>query len=359
MARIQSVFGNYAPQMQAIIDSSLDRFAPTWYQNYFIWGPTQSTLTFKSVIGASRIEAAASIVDRSSRAPLRSRASLNTYQGEIPAIKEKFAMREDDYRDFLAVQALSVDDATKKQQLLDYLFKDIAVAGSAAHKRLDIMVLQAVSTGKISLTVDNNPDGIVLANDIDLLMPSDNKKQAAVKWATSASATPITDITTVVLAARNMGRSFSKILMSPTAFLAMSKTKEVIDSLVSFNQLQRGAAVATLSKVNEYLTANLLPVIEIVDQVVGIEKDGKINTIRPFSDANVSFVPAGTLGTIKNAYCIEQLSPVEKVSYATYNHALLSKWQDNDPWGEFTAVELNAFPALDTIDNIFILNIDF
>jgi hypothetical protein len=53
------------------------------------------------------------------------------------------------------------------------------------------------------------------------------------------------------------------------------------------------------------------------------------------------------------------LSPVEKVSYATYNHALLSKWQDNDPWGEFTAVELNAFPALDTIDNIFILNIDF
>lgn len=359
MAKIQSVFGAYATQLQVVVDSSLSRFAPTWYQKYFGWAPTQNTLNFTSVVGASRIEAAASVVNRSSPSPLRSRPDLALYQGNIEAIKEKFVMREDDYRNYLAIQSMNVDDAIKKNQTLELMFGDLLKAGNSAHKRLDIYALQAVSTGKISLNIDNNPDGIVLKNDLDLLMPSGNKKQAAVKWATSATATPLTDITNVVLDAKSKGRGFAKILMSYTAFLAMAKAKEVIDSLVSFNQLQKGAAIATLDKVNEYLTANLLPVIEIVDEVIGVEKDGVISPIRPFSDANISFIPSGQLGMIKNALCIEQMMPVEKVNYATYNHALLSKYSENDPWAEFTSVELNAFPALEAIDNIFLLTIDF
>ena len=301
MSKIQSVFGVYSQNLQAVIDNSLDRFSPNFYPRYFDWAPMQQTLNFTSVIGASRIEAAASIVNRSSSAPLRSRDKLSKYQGEIPAIKEKFAMKETDYRDFLALQALSVDDATKKKQLLDMLFDDVKKAGSSAHKRLDVMCLQAMSTGKISLTVDNNPDGIVLKDDIDLLMPEGNKSIVSVKWAVSATATPITDITTVVNNARAKGRKFSKIMMSMTSWLHFSKCAEVVNSLVSFNQLQKGASVATITKVNEYLTANLLPVIEIVDEVIGIEKDGVIGSIRPWSDANVSFVPDGMIGTIKNA----------------------------------------------------------
>ncbi|MEI6752354.1 MAG: major capsid protein [Paludibacter sp.] len=362
MSKIQSIFGVYSQNLQGVIDLANDRFAPTWYQKYFDWSPAQQTLNFTSVIGASRIEAAASIVDRSSGAPLRSRAQLAKYQGEIPAIKEKFSMRESDYRDFLALQALSLDDATKKQQLLDFLFQDVQKAGNSAHKRLDIMVLQAVSTGKISLTAAINPDGIVLKNDIDLLMPSGNKSDitgtANRKWRNPTTATPITDITTVVNDARSKGRNFSKILLSMTQWLQFAKCTETINSLVSFNQLQKGAGIATLSAVNTYLQANLLPVIEIVDEVVGIEKDGVIGTIRPWKDGNVSFVPSGVLGSIKNAVCMEQMQPVQHVNYATFNRALISKWQENDPWAEFTAVELNAFPAFEAIDNVFILTVD-
>lgn len=357
--KIASIFGAYAIQLQAIIDMNLDLFKPTWHQKFFDWAPTQSTLNFTSVIGRSRIEAAASVVNRNSSSPLRTRASLDKYQGEIPAIKEKFAMSEDDFRDFLAIQALSVSDEAKKKQLLDLLFNDVKNAASAPHKRIDIMCLEALSTGQISLTVTNNPDGIILNNPMDLLMPAGNKSQAAVKWATSATAKPITDITTVVKDGRTKGRSFAKILMSPSVFLLFATTTEVINSLVSFNMLQKGAAVATLSKVNDYMTANLLPVIELVDEVIGVEKDGVIGSIRIWSELNVSFVPSGPLGVIKNAYAIEQLRPVEKVNYATYDHALVSKWSENDPWAEFTGVELNAFPAVEAIDSIFLLTIDF
>ena len=362
MSKIQSIFGDYAKNLQAVIDAAESRFAPTWYQKYFPFAPVQQTLTFTSVIGASRIEAAASVVNRSSEAPLRARAELSKYQGEIPAIKEKFAMRESDYRDYLALQALSIDEQTKKRQLLDLLFGDVEKAGNSVHKRMDIMALQAVSTGKISLTVDNNPDGVILKSDLDLLMPSGNKSDitgtANRKWRNPTTATPLTDIATVVSNARSKGRAFTKILMSMNQWLQLSKCKEVVDSLVSFNTLQQGAGIVTLERVNTYLQANLLPVIEIVDEVIGIEKDGKINPLRPWKEGNISFIPSGSLGVIKNALCMEQMQPVQHVNYATFNRALISKWQENDPWAEFTGVELNAFPAFEAIDNVFILTVD-
>lgn len=362
MARIQSIFGVYSENLQVVIDKAKDRFAPTWYQKYFSFAPTQQNLTFTSVIGASRIEAAASIVNRSSEAPLRSRGQLAKYQGEIPAIKQKFAMREEDYREFLTLQSLNVSNEVKKSQLLDMLFNPVQKAGSAAHKRLDVMALEAVSTGKISLTVDTNPDGIILKDPLDLLMPDANKTSVTGtsnrKWSVAATATPIADITKVVNDAADKGLYFSKILMSRKQWLNMIKTTEVNNSLVSFNQLQKGAGVATLDKVNEYLEANRLPVIEIVEEVVGIEKDGIITALKPFNQYNVSFIPAGNLGEIRNALCIEEMQPVDGVSYGSYNRALISKWQENDPWAEFTAVELNAFPALEAIDNIHILTVD-
>lgn len=355
--KIQSIFGQYAQNLQAVVDNTQSRFEPIWYEKYFDFAPTQSTLNFTSVIGASRIEAAASIVSRSSEAPLRSRAQLSTYQGDIPAIKEKFAMREEDYRDFLALQAMSTDNNTKKTQLLDFLFGDVKKAGNSVHKRLDIMALEAISTGKISLNVENNPDGLVLKNALDLLMPAGNKSEATIKWNNVATSTPLTNITNVINDARSKGRSFLKILMGVSTFMLISKSKETLDSLVSYNQLAKGASIATLDKINEYLTANLLPVIELVDEVVGIEKDGVIGTIRPFSENHISFIPAGKIGVIKNALALEQMQPVSTVNYATYKKALISKWQENDPWAEFTGVELNAFPSLDAIDNIFIMKV--
>ena len=99
----------------------------------------------------------------------------------------------------------------------------------------------------------------------------------------------------------------------------------------------------------------MLPIIEIVDQSIGIEKDGIIGTIQPFETKNVVFVPKGKLGTIKNALSLEQMQPIKHIDYASYNNALISKWQENDPWSEFTGVELNAFPSFESIDNVYIL----
>lgn len=359
MSKIKSIFGPYADQLQVMIDRSQERFAPTWYQRYFGWAPPQASLTYVSVIGRSRIEAAASIVARDSATPQRSRAGLEKLTGEIPAIKEMIKMTESDYRDFMTLQQLNVvDDQTKKRQLLDFMFNDVKIVGDSAFKRLDIMVLQGVSTGKISVTVDNNPDGLVLTESIDLFMPDDNKRNASINWATSASAKPLDDIEAVVEAASAKGYSFEKMLMSRALWIKFKACTSVINALSGFYNISKSSATvsATLDKVNEYLQANQLPVIELVDENIGVEKDGKISTIKPFDQDNVSFIPKGNLGVIRNAIAIESMKPVSTVSYANLNRALISKWSENEPFGEWTKVELNAFPAFEAIDGMYILD---
>jgi hypothetical protein len=352
---IKSIFGQYATKMQMVIDNSLDKFAPTWFQNYFDFDVPQATLDYVSVIGASRVEAAASVVDRESAAPFRSRPDLSKLSGEIPAIKEARKMKESDYRNFLTLQALPVSEQTKKQQLLDFLFNDIKTVGNGAMKRVDMMALQAISTGKIKISSTTNPDGLILS-DLDLLLPSGNTSNSATSW-DNAAATPLTvDIPAVVAYGRGIGVSFAKMLMTPTQFINFQKITEVKSLLSNFLGFkQSGNVLATLDNINVFLQANRFPVIELVDESIGVEKDGVITASNPFETNNVTFVPAGKLGTIKNAIAIEELRPVEHVTYAKFQNALISKYAQNNPFGEFTVVELNACPAFEAINQIYIL----
>ncbi len=100
-----------------------------------------------------------------------------------------------------------------------------------------------------------------------------------------------------------------------------------------------------------------MPIIEIVEETIGIEKNGVITNYKPFAQDVAVFIPAGGLGVIHNAYAIEQLRPVSGISYGTYNRALISKWSQAHPFGEFTQVELNAFPGLEVADLIHILTV--
>lgn len=356
--KIQSIFGPYADKMQVVIDKKADAFASTWFQKYFDWGVTSLSLQFTTAIGRSRIEAAASIVDREASAPLRGRNQLEKLSGEVPAIKEKFKLSETDYRNFMTLQAMNVSDATKKAQLLDLMFGDVKKAGEAPLKRLDIMCLQAISTGYVKINADTNPDGIALG-DIPLLMPESNFVKVTEKWSVPATATPITDIQTEVKRREDKGISTEKMLMTRNTFWKFQKCTEVVQSLNGFFHLPSNAKViGTIEQINEYLASNLLPMIEIVNEVKGIEKDGIITAYRPFNDTSVSFLPAGKLGIIHNAYAIEQLKPVSNVNYATYEKVLISKWQQNDPFAEFTGCELSAFPGVEQIDSISIMDIE-
>src|SRR5687768_4694976 len=113
MAILKSIFGDLADSIQIVIDARNDRFDPLWFPDYFPVASPQMTLTYTTAIGASRIEAVASVVERDAKTPLRSRPDLSKYSGEVAPIKEMFNMKESDLREFHIMKNMPLPDAEK------------------------------------------------------------------------------------------------------------------------------------------------------------------------------------------------------------------------------------------------------
>lgn len=347
--------------LQTFLDSRLDKFNQAWYKNYFSFSAPQLSLSYTAVLGESVITTAASVVSRDAETPLRARQAIAKLSGEIPAIKVMRKLNESHVRDYMALQELSnISDKAKADQVWKLIWDDSKYVADSVDKRIDVMCAQALSTGKINIDSDTNPDGIVLPA-IDLLHPDENKTNASVDWATSSTSKPIEDISAVVDKAAGTGLMFEKIIMDAKAYALFAKSAQVKDSVSAFFGITKSAsssatAPITLDRINEYMMASRLPVIEVVNIKVAIEKNGVSSVMNPWEEANVAFVPAGNLGEIKNAVAVEETRPVEKVVYAKKENTLISKWSNNEPFGEWTKAELNAFPALTAINQIHLLS---
>lgn len=359
---IPSFFGEFAsaPLLQTMIDDSLETLqAKSWWRTMLDEDLPQWSLSFEQVIGRSRIEAAASIVDIDSPAPLRSNNRLEKYFGAIPTMKEKFVMKQSELRDLLALsQSQLLSGNANVQALIKKLYDHVSMAAVAGDRRVDILLIQAISTLTMDVSVTNNPDGAALGT-IDLLPQAYQKQGVPVVW-TDPAAKPIDDIENYIdYIATYMGRGFGTIMMSKPQWLAFKRNAQVIDRLKSFYNIGKsnGTYAATIQNVNEMLTETLLPTIQVLNVVSGVEKDGDITPFRFFNNNNLAFLPAGKIGTLKQAIPMERSNPIEGKQYANFGPTLVSKWAEDDPYREFTSMEMNACPAVE-VDSIFLLKTD-
>lgn len=356
---VPSYFSNLAASqnLQFLLDT-----AQLNLENQSIWrgwldvGVPQMSLNFDAAIGRERIAAAASIVDSDAPAPLRSRPKLELYKGKIPAIKEKFRMNQDDMRALEVLRALPLAGGNN-DALVRFLNSDLQMAAVSGDKRIDLMLLQAISTLHIDVNLTNNPDGVVFG-DIDLLADATTQLQGVpIVWTSASTATPITDIDNFIQKNWNArGRQFGRILMSYELWLVFKATTQVQDQLKSFYNIGKsnGTYAPTLASVNEMFAANGWPTVEIVNHVTNVEVDGVPTYIKPFNSSNVAFVPAGKVGTLVNAISMERIHPVASKTYANFGPTLVSKWAESDPLVEFTGMEMNAFPSIN-VDNVYVL----
>lgn len=335
--------GNFAK----FIESRQDRLQQSIYREYMPFDTPQLSLTYTSVLGKNEAAAVASVVSRDAETPLRTRDVLSALQGDIPAIKVMRKLDETSYREYMALSSMNVSDTIKRDQVLNLIWNDTAYVVDSVEKRLEVFFAQGLSTGKITIDANTNPDGIVLP-EINLLQPAENVVEAAAKW-DGASAKPLGDIQKVVALAQAKGIVFNEILMSTEAFQNFIKAEEVA-SIFS------GIAIISNARVNEFMAENSLPTIRVVNFSTQVQKDGKNTIYNPWEKSAVVFLPEGDLGTIKNAIAVEQMKPVTGIEYAEADRTLVSKWSKNEPFGEWTKAELNAFPSFEAMDSIYRIN---
>jgi hypothetical protein len=351
---VESIFGNLAlkKNIQGIIDGQLPLlFAKSKWRQYLDWGLPQTELTFDTIIGRSRIQAAASLVDPDAPAPLRSKGKLEALSGKIPTMKEAFKMTQSDYRKLKSLQNMPISEESIKDALMKVIDDDVVNAGLSTDYRIDVMFYQGVSNFSVDTGIINNPDGANMGV-IDLLAAPYQKRGVPKVW-TDPTADILKDIEDTVFFAGRKGRKFKEIWIDLSKWYTVKNNPTVIAKISSFYRQTVDLAI-TEEKINEYMRENKLPPFVIIDEARNVEVDGKENIINPFEANNVAFIPDGKLGIVHNAIAIEEWEEIDGVNYAKYDRALISKWRENNPWTEFTGVELNAFPALEKIDGIYL-----
>jgi len=343
---------------QLVMDNAVARFEPPIWNKY-LTEKFSLSLDWRGILAVMENSPAASVIDFSSGKPIATRPSVSKINGELAAFGNKYQLSKREVRDLLELQdnvgKMGIDLTT----LIDHLIPDVRRATVGPHKAIDRLLLEAMSTGKMTMTAANNPKGVVWNSALDWGIKT---SFASVIWSAANAATmkPLANIKKEVKAGIAKGLRYSGIKMSSATFDIMVGSAEFQGafktSLGNFTEVSN--AFIAPETVTQLFRGIGLPAIELIDYPVQVEgKDGVYTTILPFADNRVTFVVDDNLGELLYSYANEQRRPVAGKSYATALNVLVSKFSDNDG-NEFTEGEFNAFPVINAANSMSILKTD-
>lgn len=343
--------------MEAFMDKQREDFLNRLYWMRYFPLKYTNQLTWESLSGSGGNPVMADVIEYNASAPLKSRKIITKKTGDIPKMALKRKMDEKDYNDYNTLSVFANEG--NRSALLDLVFNDVEFCYTGIQARTEYLAMQALSYGAIVLDSSNN-NGIITETNADFGIPSGNKSGVAVIWATSATATPIQDITTKQELARTNGHTIKYILMDRATLVLMLATTEVRDKYAVFQQVTSSRKTApTFDDLNRMLEGYLLPTIQLIDSSVRFETEAHVqSSLSPWKSGYVTLISEQVVGDLMHGPIAEEtaISVQKKAIMVKRDHALISKWSDLEPFGEFTKGIANAFPRFRNVDGIYMMN---
>ena len=345
--------------LEAYVNRARDAFFKRMFWTMFFPLKYTTQLTWESLAGSSGSPVMADVIEYNASSPLKSRRIVSKANGDIPKIGIKRKMDEKDYNDYMTLKALAND--TNRSAILDIVFNDVDFVYEGVLARTEFLCMQALSYGGLSLDANNN-NGVITETDVDFGIPSGNKTAVGTVWNTAASATPITDIRTVVTSAEDNGHNVSYIVMDKSTLNYALATTEVKDTFAAFQRISTSRKnLVSLEDLNTMMEAMLLPRVMVVDSKVRFENaEHTLSNVAPWKTGYVSFIPDMKIGKVLHGPIAEESaeSIAKKATLIKRDHVLISKWSDLEPFGEFTKGQANAFPVFNDVDSVYILKVN-
>ena len=364
---LSSIFGELTKNVQARFDaaSKLNKeiFDKVIYRNYLDWDTPTVGLDFEELVGKYNITVAAATIGEHSKEPIIGSEGLETLKERVVnhAITRPMSMQ--DYRKILQLlDSKAIDDATKKQQLINLMWGDVQWVVNGIEAKEDMIFLGGLSNcGVFTFDADNNPEGGV-RGEIDYHQPTSNIAQSTTKWTEGNIETVdcMEDIQSVLDIAEDR-TNLGKILLAPSRVSYMCRSKKMKQMIWGTD---KSAKLVQLKDINEYMESNGYPTFEKIKRQVRVHAGGnQFKTITPWNANNIVFVPAGKLGVVKNAYSDNELNPESDVAYSNYGRIRVSQWHVGETKGaekgEFTKAESLSLPVITEMDNIYTLKTDY
>lgn len=298
---------------------------------------------------------AADVVAMDSPLPLKKRDSISKADGDIPKLGMKLALNERTMTDLnILVNSPQIQEST----ILQKLFQDTAKAITGIYEILELMFLQALSSG-VTLIADTANVGLGIR--VDFGYKDANKFGVSVLWSAGETGTPISDFNRVKKIADANGDVITTVMMDDYAFNNMVLSTELKQAFAG----SLGIAVVTgsviptpnLEQTNKFLLGKYGWTIKLVNRTVRTERNGVKTNVTPWQQGAVIFLTTEEVGTLTWGTLAEMVHQNKAVTYEVADQFILvSKYHKVDPLKEFTSSQALALPVINNVDEIYMLD---
>lgn len=330
---------------------------PTYFPNFFGSVGVES-LTWQTLIGEKGVPVMGDVISWDSSAPEKKRDTITKMSGDINKIALKRGMTEADWNKYHYLMVMANGDVNKKE-LLDIVFKDLDFVYNGVRARVEYNSMQIFSTAALSLAKTNN-NGLITETAVDFGVPSGNKFGVTVDWSTAATATPLQDLEDLNEVAFNSGVTLKHFVMRRSDFLDLRNAAETTTKIKAWVNT-KGNLLITKDTINQYMVANELPTIVVINPSVRFENEDNTRTIiNPWERYRVVGVPELMVGDIQHVNPAAEGSTelAKKATMVKKDFVLTSKWGTLDPFKEWTMAEANAMPVLNDPSAMYYLRVD-
>lgn len=311
--------------------------------------------TFKTYLGTVTGVTAGSVIDRNSNKPLRERKSLGSGFGEVAYLGDRYQM-DNDRLDMLQElvnkfnQARPADQNAALNDIINYIVDDYRQVLLAPHKRMDLVDGDLRSTGKASVKVDDNPDGIEML-DINLpvnkVTPGTGDKAHFVKY-----------LMDLVVSLRTKFGNFASMEMSRKTFInaivGSSDFGEFYKQSFAQREVQISSGLMSSQMATTIFQGLGLPPIVINEDMVELA-DGTMKPV--FADNRISLFTTAKQGKMRWHTPYEITDPVPGKTYTRSEGGMYISNVRTDE-GRFMEYGCEWIPEYTNPNKITILDLD-
>lgn len=252
--------------------------------------PLQEVARFsvKTIMGNEGLPVAARRVAFNSKNPLFTRKEIGKREialGKYAASREKDEIDIQTYRDMLAI-AQQTNDTAAATECVNIAYDDVRFCEDAIPAKIEMDAMGIASRGKQVFNSEYDGD-MVSEDELDFGVPAENFHGVPVKWSDTKNADGIADIEKYAEQVADTGNAAPKfIFLEKKAFKQLCAQEKVMHKLYPMYKLidiQVGRMV-TLQSVNDYMDAQGLPHILVLDTWVGYEDaQGNVTNVKPWN----------------------------------------------------------------------------
>jgi hypothetical protein len=341
--------------VKAIIDRVLaTRLDVIFWKRYLDFEETKSRV-FKTYVGTVTGVTAGSVIDRNSNKPIRQRKSLGSGYGEVAYLGDSY-QTDNDRLDMLRSlidkfnEAKTADQSRAMNDIINYITDDLRQVMLAPHKRMDIVIGELRSTGKASVKMADNPEGIEL---LDMELP--------VKMITPAAgdkAKFISYLKAQLEGLRTTIGAFSVMEMSRSTFntniVGSSEFQDTYKMIFGNAQFATAAGLITESMTNQVFSGVGLPPIRVIDDLVAKEDGTNVQT---FKNNRITLLTQDKIGKMMFHTPYEITDPIPNKTYTRSEGGMyISNTRTEE--GRFMEYGAEWIPNIGSPNKIVIFDLD-